>query len=385
MSDVLSFTKRMVRVDSRLPAEGPLAQLVADEIRSIGLEPVWQEVSPGRPNVYVIVKAGPKSGLVTFTGHLDTVDAAEGWETDPLDPVERDGKLYGLGALDMKSGIACAFHAFRRLIQDPALASRLGTLAFAATVDEEAFGTGSRALLETPLGKSDLLFLTESFYGGSEATDLVIPIAQPGKILYRVVVTGRTSHALLSPERGINAVHDASKIVAALDRLPLGSHHLIGPMNYSTLKIDGGYREYSVIVPERCEIIITRLLAPGETQAKALDELRTLIAGLGLESTVTVEAAPPSYEPFELDPAHPGMAAFEAAYQARLGVAPRLGGTLVITDGNVYLGEGGIPTVTFGPRGTGFHEKNEYVEVATLEPVVDVLVDATVRYFDGRP
>ncbi len=385
MSDVLSFTKRMVQVDSRLPTEGPLAQLVADEIRSIGLEPVWQEVSPGRPNVYVIVKAGPKSGLVTFTGHLDTVDVAEGWETDPLGPVERDGKLYGLGALDMKSGIACAFHAFRRLVQDPSLSSRLGTLAFAATVDEEAFGTGSRALLETPLGKSDLLFLTESFYGGSDPTDLVVPIAQPGKILYRVVVTGRTSHALLSPDRGINAVHDASRIVAALDRLPLGSHPLIGPMNYSTLKIDGGYREYSVIVPERCEVIITRLLAPGETQAKALDELRTLIASLGLESTVTVEAAPPSYEPFELDPAHPGMAAFEAAYQARLGELPRLGGTLVITDGNVYLGEGRIPTVTFGPRGAGFHEKNEYVEVATLEPVVDVLVDATVRYFDGRP
>lgn len=62
MSDVLSLTKRMVQVDSRLPVEGPLAQLVADEIRGIGLEPVWQEVAPGRPNVYVSSKPDRSPG-----------------------------------------------------------------------------------------------------------------------------------------------------------------------------------------------------------------------------------------------------------------------------------------------------------------------------------
>ena len=152
-------------------------------------------------------------------------------------------------------------------------------------------------------------------------------------------------------------------------------------MNYSTLKIDGGYREYSVVVPERCEIIVTRLLAPGERQAGAIAELEAIIAGLALGSSVTVEAAPPSYEPFELAPDHPAVTAFSTAYRQRLGRAPVLGGLLGITDGNIYLAEGGIPTIIFGPHGLGLHEKNEYVELNTLTPVVDVMVETVLGFF----
>ena len=153
-------------------------------------------------------------------------------------------------------------------------------------------------------------------------------------------------------------------------------------MNYSTLKIDGGYREYSVVVPERCELIVTRLLAPGESQLGALAELRGIIGSLGLRSSVTLEAAPPCYEPFEMAAGHPAIVSFARAYRERLGRAPILGGLLGITDGNIYRAEGGIPTVIFGPRGHGLHEKNEYVELDTLEPVVDILVDTALRFWD---
>lgn len=369
----------MVETDSRLPVEEPLARLMADEVRKLGLEPVWQEIAPGRPNVWAMAKLGPKPGLVTLTGHLDTVLVAEGWNTDPFQPTERGGKLYGLGALDMKSGLACTLAAFQRLLEERDHHDELGSIGFAATVDEEAFGTGARAVLATPLGQSDLMLLAEPFHGSGP--DDPVPFVMPGKILYRVVVKGRASHALCHPERGINAVDDAAAIVASLDRMPLGSHPMLGRMNYSTLKIDGGYREYSVVVPEHCEIIITRLLAPGETRAAAIAELEGLIASLALASTVTVEAAPPSYEPFLIDPGHRGISAFEAAYRVRMGRAPSLGGLLGITDANIYQGEGGIPTIIFGPRGKGLHEKDEYVELDTLGPVVDVLVDTTRRFF----
>lgn len=376
---LVPLIKRMVAVDSRLPTEAALAHLVAGEIRGLGLEPVWQEVAPGRPNVMVVAKLGPRPGLVTLTGHLDTVDVAEGWSTDPFQATEVGGKLFGLGALDMKSGLACAFAAFKRLLEEEAHHARLGSVGFAATVDEEAFGTGARALLESPLGRSSLMLLTEPFNGSGP--DDPVPFVMPGKVLYRVVVTGRASHALCHPERGVNAVDDAAAIVQALGRLPLGSHPVLGRMNYSTLKIEGGYREYSVVVPEHCEIIITRLLAPGETRLGAVAELVTLVASLGLASTVTVEAAPPSYEPFWIDPDHAGMSAFAAAYRVRMGQEPTVGGLLGITDANIYQGEGGIPTIVFGPRGKGLHEKDEFVELDSLGPVVDVLVDTTRRYF----
>lgn len=225
------------------------------------------------------------------------------------------------------------------------------------------------------------MLLTEPFHGGDPSDP--IPLVMPGKVLYRIVVRGRTSHALCHPERGINAVEDGARIVAALERLPLGTDPVLGRMNYSTLKIAGGYREYSVVVPEHCEVIVTRLLAPGETREGAVAELEALVAGLGLASTVSVEVAPPSYEPYRIGREDPGTVAFAAAYRARLGRDPVFGGLLGITDANIYQGEGGIPTVIFGPRGRGLHEKDEYVELASLDPVVDVLVDTAIRFWQS--
>jgi acetylornithine deacetylase/succinyl-diaminopimelate desuccinylase-like protein len=367
---------RMVRVDSRTPVEERLAGLMAEEIKAAGLEPEWQVVSPGRPNVYCSARVGPGRSFVTFTGHLDTVDVAQGWSTDPFTPTIRDGRMYGLGSVDMKAGVACAWFAFRRLLETKALHPRLGRIGFAATVDEEAYGTGARALLATEYGKSTLMLLTEPFSGDTAAQ--AIPYVMPGKVLYRVVVSGQSSHALMNPEQGINAVDDASRIVLALPRLPLGSHPVLGRMNYSTLKIEGGYREYATVVPERCEIIVTRLLAPGETRAVSVEQLRELIGSLGLRSMVEVEVAPPSYEPFLIPEDHPALAAFADAYERRMGRPPVFGGLLGITDANIYTAEGGIPTIIFGPRGAGLHEKDEYVELDSLEPVVDIMVDTAV-------
>ncbi|MBM4186589.1 MAG: M20 family metallopeptidase [Gemmatimonadetes bacterium] len=371
--------ERMVAVDSRLPTEARLGAVIADEIRQAGFEPEIFEVAEGRPNVCCSARIGPGHRLVTLTGHMDTVGVAAGWTTDPFAPTTVDQRLYGLGAADMKAGLACAWRAFLRLVEVGPGRSGVGRVGFAATVDEEAFGTGARALLSTEYGRSDLMLLTEPFFGGS-ATE-PIPLVMPGKILYRIVVHGKSSHALGNPERGINAVDDAARIVTALAGLPLGRDPVLGPMNYCTLKIDGGYREYAVVVPERCEIIVTRLLAPGETREAALGQLDTLIASLGLASRVTVEMAPPSYDPYSMARDHPGVAAFAEAYRARLGVAPSFGGLLGITDANIYQAEGGIPTIIFGPRGAGLHERDEYVDLTTLEPVVDVLVDTALRYF----
>lgn len=373
----LSLTDQMVRIPSVLPREEALAEFVADQIRGLGLEPEWQEVEPGRPNVWCLAEVGEGSSLVTFTGHLDTVGVAEGWETDPFTPTIREGRLYGLGALDMKSGLACALEAFERMLARGA-AGGPGRVAFAATVDEEGLGTGARALLQTPLAASDLILLPEPFSGRSAGDP--VPIAMPGKILYRIRVRGRSSHALSHPERGINAVDDAARIVAALDRLPLGEHPQLGRASCCTLKIDGGYRDYAVVVPEQCEVIVTRLLVPGETRELAVRQLEELVASLRLASTVSIDTPPPAYQPFALDPGSPAVAAFRGAYAAVHGRDPVLAGLPGIADNNIYVAEGGIPTIAHGPTGQGLHEAGEYVEVASLAPCVEVLVN-TARAF----
>ncbi|PKK82081.1 MAG: hypothetical protein CVT49_15490 [candidate division Zixibacteria bacterium HGW-Zixibacteria-1] len=104
---ILAALKKLVSINSVLPNEEPLAAFIADEIRSYGLEPVWHEVAPGRPNVYASLGAGPTDKFLVFSGHSDTVPPASDWEHDPFRPLESNGRLYGLGAINMKAGLAC--------------------------------------------------------------------------------------------------------------------------------------------------------------------------------------------------------------------------------------------------------------------------------------
>ncbi len=103
---LVDVLKRMIAIDSVLPHEQLLAEFIAEEIRIMGLKPEWHEVSPGRPNVYASVQFGEGGRFMSFSGHSDTVGAASDWETDPFSAYEKDGRIYGLGAINMKSGLA---------------------------------------------------------------------------------------------------------------------------------------------------------------------------------------------------------------------------------------------------------------------------------------
>ena len=81
---LLDTLKQAIRINSIIPHEEALASFFAAKIRELDLEPQWQEVAPGRPNVYASAVLGPSPYFITFTGHLDTVDIAANWLTDPF-------------------------------------------------------------------------------------------------------------------------------------------------------------------------------------------------------------------------------------------------------------------------------------------------------------
>ena len=138
----------------------------------------------------------------------------------------------------MKAGLVCALVAFKALLEDSTLHGKLGKIGFAATVDEEGFGLGAKALLETDYGNSAGILLTEPT--GGMAPFGVVPLGETGKVLYKLRITGKMAHGF-RPERGRNAAEAASKIVAALCQLPMRTHPVYGRGNYSTLEIEGGY------------------------------------------------------------------------------------------------------------------------------------------------
>lgn len=355
--------KEMIAIPSVVGEEGALAAYLHDELRRLGLRCELHAVEAGRPNVYASLDGASPGPQLVFCGHTDTVPPAPGWSTDPFAPVEKDGRIHGLGACDMKAGLACMLNALRAVAESGV--ELAGTLSFAAVVDEEGHSAGARAMLGHPIGRADAVLLSEPYCGDETKP---IPLGLTGKLLYELQVSGRAAHGFC-PEQGVNAVEEAARILANLDRLEMKVHPRFGRGNTSTLKIEGGYSVYSVVVPAECRVEINRLLVPGETVAGAVADMERLVAGLSLSGRVAVRTKPPRYEACLLDPAAPILSIFDAVYREVLGRAPVYGYERGITDANVLMGEAGVPCIHLGPPRGGVHQKDEYMERSWVGPL----------------
>lgn len=121
---------------------------------------------------------------IGFLGHTDTVDITEGWVTDPLSLTEIDGELYGLGACDMKGGIA----AFMAAIGNTDLSQLKRGLTVYCTYDEEIMFDGIKDLVEAGTVFPGHVLV-------AEPTDLVPMIGSKGLLEYIFTFTGVTTHS----------------------------------------------------------------------------------------------------------------------------------------------------------------------------------------------
>ena len=206
-----------------------------------------------------------------------------------------------------------------------------------------------------------------------------IPLGITGKILYDIKVKGKAAHGF-RPQLGINAVEDAGKILANLDKLKFMDHPDFGTGNYSTLKIEGGYEVYSVIVPASCRFEVNRLLVPGESVQSAIEDMRRLIDSLELNSVVEVGIKPPRYEAYVMSKDEEIIGVFDPIYREVMGKAPSYEHAYGITDANIFAGERGIPCLHLGPQRGGAHQKNEYVQLDWLPPVSEMFTRIAVDF-----
>jgi acetylornithine deacetylase/succinyl-diaminopimelate desuccinylase family protein len=369
--------EEMIAINSVVGQEGELAEYLQGELESLGLRCEVEEVEPGRPNVYARLEGEGPGKRLNFNGHTDTVPVVEGWDTDPFAPVVKDGRLYGLGACDMKGGIACILDMMRAFVESGFPFE--GELSFSGVIDEEAYGEGAKAMLKTDYGSVDAIVLAEP-YPGDETKP--IPLGITGKILYDVNVKGRAAHGF-RPQLGINAIEEAGEILANLDKLEFKEHPDFGTGNYSTLKVEGGYEIYSVVVPARCRFEVNRLLVPGETVETAIRDMERLIGTLELESDVEVKTKPPRYEAYVMEKDEEIIRVFDSVYKKVMGVEPLYEYAYGITDANIFAGEGSIPCLHLGPRRGGAHQKNEYVLLDWLPPVSKMFALIAARFLGG--
>ncbi len=373
----LRVLKEMISIPSVVGQEKALAEYLFSELKALGLECELHEVEPGRPNVYARLRGDAPGKRLHFNGHTDTVPVVDGWDSDPFTPIERDDKLYGLGACDMKAGIACALNAVRAFVQSGH--SFRGELSFSGVIDEEAYGKGARAMLQTDYAKVDAIVLAEP-YPGDET--MPIPLGITGKILYDIHVRGKAAHGF-RPHLGVNAVEEAAKLIANLNRLSLKPHPDFGTGNTCTLKIEGGYDVYAVVVPSHCRFEVNRLLVPGETVETVIRDMQKLAASLDLAAEVEVRTKPPQYEPYVMSKNDPIIQVFDQVYRDVMRIDALYEYASGITDANTFAGEGGIPCLHLGPQRGGAHQKNEYVPLQWLPRVSKMYALIAARFLEG--
>src|SRR5688572_8251389 len=116
LSDLVSVNSMNPSLVPGAPGEAAVAEVAAQALRSGGLDVVFQEAAPGRPNVVGVLEGREPGPAIILCGHLDTV-GVEGM-TDPFTPRVVDGRLYGRGAQDMKGGVAAMIAAAVDLARD---------------------------------------------------------------------------------------------------------------------------------------------------------------------------------------------------------------------------------------------------------------------------
>ena len=209
--DVILLLAELVKIPSVCGEEHQLASFIADWLRRNDLPAELVFVKPHRPNVIVKLKGSEPGPRIMLNGHMDTVEAGRGWIHNPFGAEIEEGRMYGRGTIDMKSGLACILQAAAACKREGF--PKRGELTIAAVVDEEAIDLGTYSLIQNGFVKElDFAMI-------SEATDLQLVTAHRGRVVFDIEVRGRAVHSHW-PERGINAIDKAALLLKALEKLP---------------------------------------------------------------------------------------------------------------------------------------------------------------------
>ena len=338
-------------------------------MRRIGLDVETQPVAAGRPNTIGVLEGRAKGRTLMFCGHVDTVGVS-GMD-QPFTPVERDGRLYGRGAQDMKSGVAAMIDAARAIVESGGLDR--GRLVVAAVVDEEHASIGADALVAK--WKADAAVVTEP-------TALEITVGHKGFAWVEIDVLGKAAHGS-RPAEGQDAILRMGRVLRRLEALDAtlqsrAPHPLLGTGSLHASIVEGG-RELSSY-PDHARLQMERRTLPDEAGGQALAEVESILDVLrGEDATFRGSARAVFSRPAYELPADHELPRTLASVVRDTGAAPKTTGASFWTDAAV-LGHAGIPSVLFGPGGAGLHSTEEYVVVADVTRCRDVLAELARRF-----
>jgi len=355
MSPVLKLATDLIAIDSRSAVSNlPLAERIAQELTGFELEPIDWIDAAGVPKRALVAHRGPPGGFA-LSGHMDTVPDT-GWQTDPWAPrLDQDGRLHGLGAVDMKGPLAACILAARH-------APHGVPATLLITTDEETTKEGARRIardsaLVRRLGLEGIIV--------AEPTGLRPVRGHRANIQFTATAEGVQAHSATG--RGQNANWQLLPFLAALPPIFERLRHdpafqdpaYDPPFSDFNLVLDNHGSAVNVTVARATARIKFRHSArvdPAPIQAAV--EAAARAAGIAL--TAVADGVPP-----ELPPDHPFVA-----------LAERISGLSATTAAygtDATALQAIAPCIVLGPGDIGqAHAPDEWVATASLAAAADL-------------
>jgi succinyl-diaminopimelate desuccinylase len=388
VNGMIDFLRDLVRIRSvhdpeNGSDESTTAALVAEKMRQFGWEPEVVQVAPGRPNVFATIEGGGGTGpTLAFEGHTDVVTegALDEWTVDPYSALLRDGKIYGRGSADMKSGLAAMLYATAAVA---AAGPFPGRIKLCVLVDEEGMMLGAKhACASGAMADVDGVICCEPEEGE------ICP-ASKGALRLRVEVTGKMAHGAM-PQHGRNPLPVVGRILAAAadleSRLQRGhpEHMHLGQVYLTPTVVTAGEPVQMNVIARKASVYLDVRTIPGVDHAAVVRDLQALAESActeGITAEVTIiDDRPPVDTPVD----HPVVASLAAAHEEVFGSAAVYGGVPGTTDGTILTRDAGVATVVYGPGGKWIaHQADEFVDVDDVVRCARVYASAARRFLAG--
>ena len=372
MTNALELAQELIRRRSVTPDDGGCQAYLAERLTALGFrcEPMrFGDVD----NLWA--RRGTARPVLCFAGHTDVVPTGplQEWNSDPFDPVIRDGVLYGRGAADMKSSIAAfvvAVESFLRERPDHA-----GSIAFLLTSDEEGPSVdGTVKVVQALRARGETLdYCLIGEPSSSQRTGDMVRVGRRGSLHAKLTVRGVQGHVAY-PEKVRNPIHLVAPALAELaaTRWDEGNAYF-PPTSFQVSNFNAGTGADNV-VPGTAELLCNFRFSTASTEAALRERFEAILRRHGLEFDVRWTLSGPPF----LSQRGRLIESVQAAIRTHAGLEVELstgGGT---SDGRFII-DICPEIVELGPVNASIHKLNEHVEVAALEQLPRIYLDLLRR------
>ena len=365
MSKTLALTEKLIALDSVTPEDKGCQQTLIDLLTPLGF--VCETIVSGDvTNLWA--RKGDAQPLVVFAGHTDVVPTGplDQWQSAPFAPTQRDGKLYGRGASDMKTSIAAFVVATEEFIA--AHPAHQGSIGFLITSDEEGPATdGTVVVCERLKARGEQLDFC--IVGEPTSVDQLgdtIKNGRRGTMSGKLKIKGIQGH-IAYPQLASNPIHSAAPALAKLvaEVWDEGNEYYL-PTSFQISNIHAGTGATNVI-PGEAVIDFNFRFCTASTAEGLQQRVHAILDKHQLQYDLRWTIGG---QPF-LTPQGTLSAALAKAIHAETGLHTALSTTGGTSDGR-FIATICPQVIEFGPPNASIHKIDEHIEVRFIEPLKNI-------------